>query len=216
MRARQPVSLDGIEFDALIDITESLEADAPEYPVEEGYNVNDTIILKPRQINLTVYLSNTPVTWKERFGDTKDRVNDVCTKLYELYEEKKPVILATTDAVYEDYCITSISLPRNVDNGTSMEIPITLKEIRKTQTKTTTIPASYKRAGKTKTNAGTATTGSGSGITTTSTKATNSTPSNKSSNKSSSSSSSSGKKAAKAESKKNASILYGMAGGLFK
>lgn len=211
MRARQPVSLDGIEFDALIDITESLEADAPEYPVEEGYNVNDTIILKPRQINLTVYLSNTPVTWKERFGDTKDRVNDVCTKLYELYEERKTVILGTTDAVYEDYCITSISLPRNVDNGTSMEIPITLKEVRKTQTKTTTIPASYKRAGKTKTNAGTATTGKGTGITTNSVQA----GSTKAATSKSSSGSSS-KQTAKTESKKNASILYGMAGGLFK
>ena len=87
MRARQPVSLDGIEFDALVEITENLEADAPEYPVEDGYSVNDTIVLKPRTINLVVYLSNTPVSWKTRFGDTKDRVNDVCTKLYELYEE---------------------------------------------------------------------------------------------------------------------------------
>ena len=120
MRARQPVSLDGIEFDALVEITENLEADAPEYPVEDGYSVNDTIVLKPRTINLVVYLSNTPVSWKTRFGDTKDRVNDVCTKLYELYEERKAIILGTTDAVYEDYCITSISLPRNIDNGTSM------------------------------------------------------------------------------------------------
>ena len=209
MRARQPVSLDGIEFDALIDITESLEADAPEYPVGDGYTVNDTIILKPRQIGLTVYLSNTPVTWKARFGDTKNRVNDICTKLYELYEERKPVILATTDAVYEDYCITSISLPRNIDNGTSMEIPITLKEIRKTETKTTTIPASYKRAGTTKTNAGTATTGSSTGITSSSSGSASATSN-------SSSSSTKAQQAAKTESKKNASILYGIAGGLFK
>ena len=32
----QPVSIDGIEFDALISSSESLAADIPQYPVEGG------------------------------------------------------------------------------------------------------------------------------------------------------------------------------------
>ncbi len=46
-RAKQPVSVDDIEFDALIDSEEGYEADVPEYPTEKGFSVSDTIVLKP-------------------------------------------------------------------------------------------------------------------------------------------------------------------------
>ena len=45
-RAKMPASINGIEFDVLIGQSESYQADAPEYPTEEGYSVSDSIILK--------------------------------------------------------------------------------------------------------------------------------------------------------------------------
>ena len=44
-RAKQPVSVDDIEFDALIDSEEGYEADVPEYPTEKGFSVSDTIVV---------------------------------------------------------------------------------------------------------------------------------------------------------------------------
>ena len=44
-RAKQPVSINGIEFDALIDESRTLEATVPEYSVESGFSVSDAIIL---------------------------------------------------------------------------------------------------------------------------------------------------------------------------
>ena len=41
-RALQPVSIEDVEFDALVDSTETLSADAPTYPVETGFEVSDT------------------------------------------------------------------------------------------------------------------------------------------------------------------------------
>lgn len=202
MKTTKPCSINGIEFDALIEITDSLEAEAPEYPVEDGYNVNDTIILKPRIISITVALSNTPVTWKKRFGDTSNRLEEIQDKLFELYAEKKPVTLFANNYVYENYCITNIQFTRNTDTGYSLEIPITLKEIRTTTTKTTTIPDSYIRAGKSAQNAGTATTGKSKGIT--------SKESSSNSSSSGSSGSSGVSSSSSAESKKNCSILYGV------
>ena len=58
----KPVSVAGIEFDALIDEQKALSATVPTYPVEEGFPVSDTIILDPLSIQLTLYISNTPVT----------------------------------------------------------------------------------------------------------------------------------------------------------
>jgi hypothetical protein len=65
-RATQPVTVDGIEFDALIDESKTYEADVSTYPVEKGFEVSDTIILKPLTLSMTLYLTNTPVTWRAR------------------------------------------------------------------------------------------------------------------------------------------------------
>ena len=43
-KAKQPVSIEGIEFDALLDEERVLTAESPDYPVEDGFSVNDTII----------------------------------------------------------------------------------------------------------------------------------------------------------------------------
>ena len=66
-KAKQPVSVDGIEFDALITESASYEAEVPEYPIETGFMVNDTIILRPVLLDMTLFLTDTPVTWKARF-----------------------------------------------------------------------------------------------------------------------------------------------------
>ena len=58
-----PVTVWGIEFDALIDETKTMTATIPAYPVEDGFPVSDTIILDPISVSLTLYISNTPVTW---------------------------------------------------------------------------------------------------------------------------------------------------------
>ena len=54
--------------------------------------------------------------------------------------------------------ITSISLPYDVSTKTSLEIPITLKEVLTTTAKTVAIPSEYGRGGDTGTTAGTAST----------------------------------------------------------
>lgn len=43
-RNLKPVSIAGIEGDALISEDISYSADIPEYPVENGYNVSDTVL----------------------------------------------------------------------------------------------------------------------------------------------------------------------------
>lgn len=59
-RAKQPVSINGIEFDALIDESRTLEATVPEYSVESGFSVSDAIILSPEKLDMTLFVTNTP------------------------------------------------------------------------------------------------------------------------------------------------------------
>lgn len=161
-RAKQPVSIDGIEFDALMDQSTDYEAQVPEYPTEKGFSVSDNITLKAESISMTLYVTDTPVTWKNRFGSGAGRVDSVVKRLEQLYFAKKVITVVTSDAVYDSMVITNFSIAKSADSGYAREIPISLKKIIVTETNTVSIPDSYGKSGTTGASAGSANTGSGS------------------------------------------------------
>lgn len=160
-KARQPVSVAGIEFDALISESRTYEANVPEYAVESGVMVSDDIILGSEKLDMTLFLTDTPVTWRGHAG--RGRVEAVVQQLEELYYSKSPVTVVTSEKTFTSMAITSITISKSFETGYAREIPISFQKIRVTATNTTSIPASYGRSGKTQAAAGTAnTSGSGS------------------------------------------------------
>ena len=157
-RAKQPVSVDDIKFDALIDSEEGYEADVPEYPTEKGFSVSDTIVLKADTLNMTLYVTDTPVTWRERTGSGPGKTEGVVRRLKDLYFAKKILEVTTTDCVYSNMVITSMNIKKSVEVGYAREIPIAFKKIEVTETATAEIPASYGKSGKTAKAAGKAST----------------------------------------------------------
>ena len=167
-RATQPVSINGIEFDALISQEQTLTAKAPEYTVEDGFPVSDNVSLDSEPLNMVLYLTNTPVTWYNRHGSSPSRVAQVEKQLKELYFAKEPVTVVTSDDVFTDMVITSVGFKKSLETGFDREIPIAFKKVRITKARTATIPESYGRGGATGASAGTAnpsagSSGSGSG-----------------------------------------------------
>ena len=197
MLAKQPVTVNGIEFDALISQDLTFEATTPEYAVEKGFTVSDAVIKNAEQLSMVLYLTPTPVTWYNKHGGGQERVNAVMEQLQELYFKAEPVEVVTSDTVFSNMAIINISFSKTVEAGYAMEIPIAFKKIRITEAKTTTIPANYGKSGKTKASAGNANKSSGTS------KASESSNSSGSSSSSSKSSSSSGKS-------NKSSILYGL------
>lgn len=161
-RAKQPVSVNGIEFDALIDQTDTLEATVPEYTVEDGFVVSDAIILNPEKLDMTLYITDTPVTWYSRHGSGQDRVESIMKQLQELYYTAEPTTVVTSAKSYTNMAIESLSISKSVEIGYAREVSISFKKIRVTSAKTTTIPDSYGKSGTTQASAGTASTSSGS------------------------------------------------------
>lgn len=157
-KAKQPVSIDGIEFDALLDQSRDYEADVPEYPTEKGFSVSDTIVLKAETISMTLYVTDTPVTWKNRFGSGGGRVESVIKRLEQLYFSKKVFTVVTSDAVFDNMVLTSMSIAKSSDVGYAREIPISLKKIIVTESNTVTIPDSYGKSGTSGASAGSANT----------------------------------------------------------
>lgn len=195
----KPTTIAGIEFDALIDDTKTMSATIPTYPVEEGFPVSDTIILDPVSIQMTLYVSNTPVTWLYKHGNSTSRVNRICDELENFWLSRKLAKIVTTDAIYTNMGITNISIKHSKEIGYAREISITAQKVRKTSKQTVEIPHYILKSGKTKASAGTASTSK------------TSSSSNSSSSSGSGSSSGSSKKS---DAKKKQSILYGAASGL--
>lgn len=152
----QPVNIGGIECDALIHHKLAMEAEIPDYPVEEGYSVQDTMILKPRTLSLTVIVTNTPITFRSHASP--GRVQEVAARFQELYQSRQLITVTSAKGSFQNMGITSLSLPYDVSTKTSLEIPITLKEVLTTTAQTVTIPSEYGRGGDTGTTAGTANT----------------------------------------------------------
>ena len=152
MASKQPVNN---EFDAMLGEEYSLEASSPDYVVESGYTIGDSIILSAEVLTLTLFVSDRPVTFKSRFGGA-GRVDSVVKQLKELYYAKKLVSVTTPDAQYSNMAIESLKISRTNEYGYAREIPITLKHIRTTETQTTSIPASYGKSGSSNAAAGTA------------------------------------------------------------
>ena len=142
----------------MIDSEEGYEADVPEYPTEKGFSVSDTIVLKADTLNMTLYVTDTPVTWRERTGSGPGKTEGVVRRLKDLYFAKKILEVTTTDCVYSNMVITSMNIKKSVEVGYAREIPISFKKIEVTETATAEIPASYGKSGKTGKAAGKAST----------------------------------------------------------
>ena len=146
-RAKQPVSVADIEFDALIDSEEVYEADVPEYPTEKGFSVSDTIVLKADTLNVTLYVTDTPVTWRERTGSGPGKTEGVIRRLKDLYFAKKVLEVTTTDCVYSNMVITSMNIKKSGAVGYARAMPRALTPVEVTETATAETTASCGRSG---------------------------------------------------------------------
>lgn len=159
-RAKQPVSVNGIEFDALISENRGYEATVPEYPVETGFVVSDAIILGAETLNMVLFVTDTPVTWRSHAG--QGHADQVCNELEGLYYAAESVTVVTTDKVYTNMAIESIGFSKSTEIGYAKEVQVAFRKIRVTSAKTATIPDSYGKSGATAASAGTANTSTGS------------------------------------------------------
>ena len=202
MRKKQPVSIWGIEFDALIDEQKTMSSKIPVYPVENGFPVSDTITNEPLSLSLNLYISNTPVTWLFRHGTSKDRVNMICNLIEKKWLEKNLTKIVTSDTIYTDMGITSIVIKKSSDIGYAREVSVTAQKVYITKKRTTVIPNYSLKSGKSKASAGKASKSS-------SAKNGDSSGGAYSGNKGSKNGANSNKK----DAKKKQSILYGVAKG---
>nr|DAN89125.1 MAG TPA: hypothetical protein [Caudoviricetes sp.] len=138
----------------MIEEQRNYSASIPSYPVEDGFNISDTIINEPLVLQLTLYVSNTPVTFLYRHKNTKNRVTKICEQIEKKWLSKQLTKIVTSDAIYKDMGITSISIKKSAEIGYAREISVTAKKVYKTSRKVSKIPKHILKAGKSMAKAG--------------------------------------------------------------
>lgn len=168
MATAQPAKLGDIEFDAIIDRTETLTSDVPEYATEEGYSIADNICLKPVELDVTAVFSNAPVTWSERHAASANRVESMIEEIRQLWKSRKPVTFTAAGDSWDDMSIMSVTAPKKAEYGNTVRLQIKLRQATITSSETSAISIKYVRGGETQQNTGagqktSGSTGSGSG-----------------------------------------------------
>lgn len=153
-----PVSLEGIEFDAMLSESKAYKSTIPQYPVETGFDVSDTIILDPEEKTFALYLSTSPVTYRHRHGSSKARVQQICDELEQLWYSKKLIKVVTPSEILTSMGIVQMEIKRTTETGYCREVDITLRKVRVTSKQTASVPSDIAQSGATASNAGTATT----------------------------------------------------------
>lgn len=156
MRDLQPVSIGGIELDALMNVQESYNADVPSYPVDTGFAVSDNVALDALELQMTLIITATPVTWLSSHGSGENRLTSIPNQLTRLYETREPIAVITRGKSYSNMVIKTMSISKSEDSGLSKEVSITFTQVTVTSSVEVEIPAKLAKSGTTQANAGSA------------------------------------------------------------
>lgn len=162
MKAREPVSINGVEFDAVIERQEQMSATVPQYPIENGVSISDNVALDAMELTMTLYLTATPITWASRHGTGEEHIDATCEKLRKQYASREPLEVVTSNRTYSSMVIKQMQFKKSEDIGMAMEIPITLTQVTTTSSEKVNIPAGLGKGGTTKKDTGRTGTGSAS------------------------------------------------------
>lgn len=129
-----------VQPDTCTTVTHEFTAEATDHPVEDGSAVTDNVVKKPRTCTATMLFSPVPLA-EGNFTPTPgpDRPQKAFDLLADSMQRRERVNACFDGVFYSPAVITSLSIPRVFDDGTSRTINIAVKEILTVYSKTAKI-----------------------------------------------------------------------------
>lgn len=136
-KKKSPGKVGHIIFDATLSENHHGEATLTQFPVEDGFNINDHARLEPRTFTIRGIITNAPIGFLfSAFGNT-DRVQKAYDAIEELYLKREPITVVSSLKVYNNMVITSFSIPKDASTGDSVEISVDVQQLVTVTTKYT-------------------------------------------------------------------------------
>lgn len=138
-----PVAIGGVQFDALLDIAEKFDATVPMFRNDSGKENTDDIIPNLLRVEMKLFVTPTPVTWRGIPSHNGRNPREVLDALRELMEKRKPVFVTTVKKNYDNMMIQKVSSMKTADIGYALEIDISMVQLTHATYNSYAIPERY-------------------------------------------------------------------------
>ena len=127
------------ELDLILSERHERRAEITNFPIEDGSPIADHVILQPERIELTGFITNTPVLILGGLS-FEDRAQNALDVLNELHVGRSLVTVVSELQVYEDMVFSELIYPRDARTGEALEFRGTLQKINKVSSELVLIP----------------------------------------------------------------------------
>lgn len=132
-----PKKIGSVQIDAFISEVHTKESTPTRFPVEDGTNISDHVIVAPDGLQINGLIGAAILTSGSEFGN---RALDGFNELSLLLKNKETVTVVTGLKVYTNMIIENFVCNRDSRSGGSLPFSMRLTEIRIVNSQLTTIP----------------------------------------------------------------------------
>lgn len=125
--------------DAAISEEHVRESEVTNFPVEDGTNISDHIIIQPEQLTIEGIISESPVQYLTNILDSSPEIDlaDAWKEIESLWRSGAVLKITTGLQEYPEMICTSLVVPRDGTTGHSIRIKATFQEWRVAETSVT-------------------------------------------------------------------------------
>ena len=134
-----PVSIGGVQFDALLNISEKFDATVPAFRTDMGFETSDDIIPNLMKVDMQLFVTPTPVTWSGLPSHMGRTPRDGVDALKNLMAKRMPVFVSTYKQNYDNMMIQRVSANKTADIGLALEINVSMVQLTKSSYEETTM-----------------------------------------------------------------------------
>ena len=127
----EPIMIDGVEFDVLLDVGERTDSNVPAYAVEAGWEITDDILPQLHHMDMTLFVSPYPVTWRNRPGHYMREPREVIQQIKQIFDARKPVTVVTRKKTYNEMMMQKFRVSRSTETGNGMEVSVSFVKMER-------------------------------------------------------------------------------------
>lgn len=137
---QQPTQIGTLRVDIVRSSEYQYEQEVPSHPVENGFEIHDTIVNKPFKVNMQVGISSHPVTWIYVNGIGKSKFDTGLAALEAIRDAKIPVTIVRPDKIMTDMVLTSCRYSKSDQSRSIIWCDLAFTHIQKVVVETVAIP----------------------------------------------------------------------------
>lgn len=131
---KSPALIGTVNLDCVFSENTTEDCEITDYPIETGAYIQDNIYIRPLTFSISGFLTDTPIGWVQTIETLFDSTNQSLTQaaldsLESLKNTRTPFTVVTGMRIYENMVFLSLNYSRDTNNGRSVNVDCTFKQL---------------------------------------------------------------------------------------